>query len=359
MKYLNFIIAIVLTILYAIGKIPPSEKYNLWIITFIIPFALAANVIFLLISLLLRKKSSLYYIVTLIIGSNYLLSTIGLKNIFKDGRVTKETFSVLSYNSNSLGGHYSAPKSFASADKKTEELKNWILNQEAEIQCYQEFINYAGNEEFDLVQLLQDRGFSIYFSYDSTKAFRSVAVGTLIASKFPIVTTGDLIASENGFNRITYADVQMDLDTLRIINVHLESMGLKPYNPMQYSGYEMRKETTKIILDKLKEGVFERSRQIKILSDFIATSPYPVICVGDFNDMPYSYSYQFMKRKMKNAFEEAGTGLGFTYNGNTLRVLRIDNQFYSSRVDAVRFETLNEIKFTDHFPIQGLYKLRY
>ena len=93
------------------------------------------------------------------------------------------------------------------------------------------------------------------------------------------------------------------------------------------------------------------------MTSFIETSPYPVICAGDFNDMPYSYSYQFMKRTLKNAFEEVGTGLGFTYNGNTLRVLRIDNQFYSPGVSAEQFETLTQIKFTDHFPVRGLYSL--
>lgn len=357
MKYLNFIVAIVLTVLYAIGKIPPSAKYNLWVTTFIIPFALAANVILLFIALLLRKKSSIYYIITLIIGSNYLLSTIGLKYIFKDGRVTKETFSVLSYNVKSLAVHYSTPSAFKNVDQATLDLKEWILDHPAEIQCYQEFINYNDSNDFDLVQIFNDNGYHTYFSYDSAKAYRSVVVGTLITSKFPIVRSGDLVASDNGFNRITYADINIGIDTLRIINVHLESMGLKQHDPLEQTGFQSRKESTKIILDKLKVGVFERSRQIKILSEFIESSPYPVICAGDFNDMPYSYSYQFMKRRMNNAFEEVGKGLGFTYNGKTLRVLRIDNQFYSTGVTAVRFETTDNVKFTDHFPILGLYKL--
>src|SRR5688572_17787125 len=134
MKYFNFIVSVLLTILYAIGKIPPTEKYNLWLITFIIPVALAANIVFLLVSLTLRKKSSLYYIVTLIIGSNYLISTVGVKNIFNKQRLTKETFTVLSYNIQSLGGHYAAPASFHTADPQTFAFKDWILRQEAEIQ---------------------------------------------------------------------------------------------------------------------------------------------------------------------------------------------------------------------------------
>jgi len=142
-KYFNFVVAIVLTILYATGKIPPSEKYNLWIVTFIIPFALAANIIFLIVSLAMRKKSSLYYIVTLIIGSNYLLSTIGLKNIFHNSDFAGQAFSLLSYNVN------------ASNDQS---IDGWIANQEAEIQCYQEFVNRDHGRGFDEVALFQSKG---------------------------------------------------------------------------------------------------------------------------------------------------------------------------------------------------------
>jgi hypothetical protein len=66
-----------------------------------------------------------------------------------------------------------------------------------------------------------------------------------------------------------------------------------------------------------------------------------------------------MKRSMKNTFVEAGAGFGFTYNGNTLRVLRVDNQFYSPGIHAERFETFHQIKFTDHFPIQGWYTVQH
>jgi endonuclease/exonuclease/phosphatase family metal-dependent hydrolase len=356
MRYFNFIAAIILTLIYVAGKIPPSEKYNLWIITFIIPFALAANFLLLLISLVLRKKSSFYYVVTLIIASNYLLSTVGLKHIFKTKKETEGSFSVINYNTHSLGGPYTV-RGFAKADSVTIAFKNWLLNNEADVMCYQEFINFSGNDDFDLVQKLKEKGYYSYFSFDSIRSYQSIVVGTLIASKFPIIKAADIISSDNGFNRITYADVQMQRDTLRIINVHLESMGLKSHHPVYTSGFQSRKEHTKIILHKLKAGVFERSNQIKTLAAFIEDSPYAVICAGDFNDLPYAYSYQFMKKRMNNTFEEVGKGFGFTYNGQTLRALRIDNQFYSKEVEAISFETFNDITFSDHFPILGRYKL--
>jgi endonuclease/exonuclease/phosphatase family metal-dependent hydrolase len=356
-RYFNFIIAIILTIVYALGKIPPTEKYNLWLTSFTIPFALALNVILLIVSLILRKKSSLYYLVTLLIGGNYLISSVGIRTYFKSDNLTTEPFSVLSYNINNLGGHHTTPYDFQRKDSLTTNLKAFILNHTAEIQCYQEFINYAGSKEFDLVQLFKDKGYNAYFSYDSIHEFKSVVFGIVIASKFPIIKSGDVIKSENGFNRIAFADLKIDRDTIRIVNVHMESMGLKKYHPVHSAGFEARKENTKIILSKLKIGVFERSKQIKKLAEFVESSPYPVIVSGDFNDLPYSYSYQFIKKKLKNTFEESGKGFGFTYNGKTLRI-RIDNQFFSSGLQSTRFETYDDIKFTDHFPIEGMYKIK-
>lgn len=357
MKYFNFVISIVFIILYTAGKIPPSEKYNLWLTSFIIPVALAVNALLLILSLAMRKKSSLYYVLALLIGSNYVVSTIGLKYLFKSSDTTEFTFDVLSFNTGA-----NLERQEAAAEHETTEITNplseWIFNHDADVQCYQEFIDRRRKSGFDLLNRLKTKGYQSYFSFDSVNSNRyGQVLGTLITSKYPILRSGDVLASENGFNRISYVDLLIRTDTIRVINVHLESMGLKPFHPANTTGFESRKENTRILLTKLKEGVFERSEQIRILAAFVEASPYPVICAGDFNDLPYSYSYQFLRKRMKNAFEQAGKGFGFTYNGHTLRILRIDNQFYSAGLRAVQFTTHNDVQLSDHFPLTGTYEI--
>jgi endonuclease/exonuclease/phosphatase family metal-dependent hydrolase len=356
-KYFNFVVSIVFIILYAAGKIPPSEKYNLWLTSFIIPVALAANTILLILSLAMRKKSSLYYVLALIFGSNYVVGTVGVKYLFKSFDTTEFTFNVLSFNT----GANLERQEEASEHENTEatnSLSEWIFNNDADVQCYQEFIDRRRKSGFDLLNRLKTKGYQSYFSFDSVNSNRyGQVLGTLITSKYPMLRSGDVLASENGFNRISYVDLLIREDTIRVINVHLESMGLKPFHPANATGFESRKENTRILLAKLKEGVFERSEQIKILAAFVEASPYPVVCAGDFNDLPYSYSYQFLRKRMKNAFEQAGKGFGFTYNGHTLRILRIDNQFYSAGVSAVQFTTHNDVHLSDHFPLLGRYKI--
>ena len=150
----------------------------------------------------------------------------------------------------------------------------------------------------------------------------------------------------------------IEQDTIRVINVHLESMGLI-IAPRNLVNPEKAKSSALTILRKLKVGTFERSEQNRKLVAFIDASPNPVICAGDFNDLPYTYSYQLLKSRMKNSFEESGKGFGFTYGGKLLRNLRIDNQFYTSPVASTKFETLYKIKFSDHYPLRGEYTIKH
>jgi len=349
-KYFNFIVAILLSILYATGKIPPTEGFNLWITSFIIPLALALNHVLLVISLFLKKKSSVYYVIALLIGSPYLTRTIGIKHLLKSNPPPGNRFSVVSYN---MGGYSMRPYHFKNVDSARAALKNWIVEPGGDILCYQEFVNVSWSDEFNLVKKLSDSGTPFYFSREEASDYEK---GTLIISKFPIVSSGDVLASTNGFNRIAYVDLKINDDTVRIINVHLESMGLRQFRPHRTDGLETVKTQMVNILRKLKIGVFERSKQINQLADFIEASPYPVVCAGDFNDLPYSYNYHALKKIMKNSFEETGRGMGFTYNGGTIKLLRIDNQFFSSELRNVSFATLDSIRLSDHFPLRGEYQ---
>ncbi|MBA4055478.1 MAG: hypothetical protein C0490_12255, partial [Marivirga sp.] len=136
MKYFNFIAAVLLSLLYVTVRIPPAEKFNFWITSFIIPGALVINHILLFISLLMRKKSSVYYIIALLVGIPYLFSTIGLKSFFKSGKSQGDTFTVLNYN---IGSFHTRPFAYKNVDSARVALKNWILNSESDIRCYQEF----------------------------------------------------------------------------------------------------------------------------------------------------------------------------------------------------------------------------
>ena len=354
--YFHLIVAILLSIIYLSGLIPPTKGFNLWITSFVIPIALVINHILLIGSLILRKKYTLFYLGSLIIGIPYLTSTIGIKHLLPKRDVDGEALSVVNYN---IGIYTMHPYHYKNRDSARLALRNWILNSEGDIKCIQEFANVPWSKEFNLIDRLEKNDSHYYFSTDDRGSIRDhYTNGTLIISKYPIIESGDVLSSRNGFNRIAYADIKINEDTIRIVNVHLESMGLGENNPRHTKDLSTMKNQLYTILRKLRIGVFERSRQMRQLSDFIEQSPHPVICAGDFNDLPYSYNYRHLKDRMKNSFEESGKGFGFSYNGGTLKLLRIDNQFYSSGFRSIGFETLDSIKLSDHFPLRGEYLIQ-
>lgn len=355
-KFFPIAVAILLSIVYLSGLIPPTRGFNLWITSFVIPVALVINHLLLIISLVLRKRSAFFYFGSLLIGIPYLTSTLGVKHLLPKRDMDGQTLSVMNYNMGVFSMH---PYQFKNRDSARLALKNWILNSDSDIKCIQEFANVPWSKEFNAIDQLEKDSLHYYFSTDDQRSERDhFKNGTLIISKYPIVESGDVLTSRNGFNRIAYADVKINDDTIRIVNVHLESMGLSGSNPRHTRDLGTLKSQVYTILRKLRIGVFERSKQMRLLSDFIERSPHPVICAGDFNDLPYSYNYQHLKSRMKNSFEESGKGFGFTYNGGTLKLLRIDNQFYSSGLRSVGFETLDSIKLSDHFPLRGEYVIQ-
>jgi endonuclease/exonuclease/phosphatase (EEP) superfamily protein YafD len=78
---------------------------------------------------------------------------------------------------------------------------------------------------------------------------------------------------------------------------------------------------------------------------------------GDFNETPYGYAYGQVRHRLSNAFEEAGSGFGFSYR-NAPRYIRIDNQFYDKKkLKVLDFQTRRDVSYSDHYPIVGRYKL--
>ena len=117
------------------------------------------------------------------------------------------------------------------------------------------------------------------------------------------------------------------------------------------------KYETRSILSALRTGFTDRRIQIEIVEGYVAQSPYPVIVTGDFNDTPYSIVYERLRRRLRNAFEDAGRGFGFTLN-RAPRYIRIDNQFYDPRLTVFSFQTLRDVPFSDHYPILGRYGIK-
>jgi endonuclease/exonuclease/phosphatase (EEP) superfamily protein YafD len=180
-------------------------------------------------------------------------------------------------------------------------------------------------------------------------------VGVAIFSIYPIVH-GDR-ESFDRWNGLVWADIKVGHDTVRVINVHLQSMGIRVGKVLRQDQLAGVKHETRGVLSALRSGFIERREQVARVERHIRESPHPVIVTGDHNDTPYSVVYERMRRILPNSFEEAGRGFGFTYN-RLPGFIRIDHQFHDPSLSTLNFETINYIKYSDHYPIVGTYRVK-
>lgn len=250
-------------------------------------------------------------------------------------------------------------------DKQHPEIKRQMLNTinefEPDIACFQEMVaedstikNHGHVDEF-----LEKLNYKNYFySYNVKEDFWGYAhFGIIVFSKYPIINKQTVGFYPNDYNSIfQYVDIVKEEDTIRVFNIHLQSLrfskeNLKYIDKPTVEDEDKALRESKNIIAKFKKGFLKREIQADRIRAEIDKSPYPVIVTGDFNDVPNSYAYHRIGGNLKNAFVEKGSGLGRTFSGIS-PVLRIDNIFVDNRMGVLQFNLVKK-KLSDHFPIMA------
>ncbi len=249
-------------------------------------------------------------------------------------------------------------------NKKNPQLQNQMLalinEYQPDIACFQEMVaeDSAVTDHGHMDGFLQKLNFRDYhYSYNRKEDFWGYAhFGIIIFSKYPIINKVTKTWYPNDYNSIfQYADVVKGQDTIRVFNIHLQSLrfsnsNLKYIDKPSVEDKSALKESKNIIA-KFKKGFLRRQVQAERIQAELNNSPYPVIIMGDFNDVPNSYAYYTIGGNLKNAFVEKGTGLGRTFS-RISPVLRIDNIFIDKKFEVNQFLRIKE-KLSDHFPIMA------
>lgn len=255
--------------------------------------------------------------------------------------------------------------------KKKPEIRDDMLalinKYKPDIACFQEMVAadtlvdlnnpyYRRYSFFSVFEYGEKLNFPQYFfSYDFRHDFLNHQhFGTIIFSRYPIINRQRFSFPPHNYNSdFQYADIVKDTDTIRVFNIHLQSLKFTDGNrafieePTLESKQDLKR--SKSLIGKFKTGFLKRQAQVDKVKEEIDKSPYPVILCGDFNDVPNSYAYQTVGENLENAFAEKGSGLGRTYT-NISPTLRIDNIFTSPSFTVNQFVTL-PVPLSDHFPI--------
>ena len=344
-RLLSIVIAVLTVLAYLSPHISPESMWMTGFVALSIPVLLLINFGLLVFYLLRLSSFLLLPLCVIILGHDYINSSFSF-NPAKKNDTKDQVLSVLNYNVRVFN-------TYAYLQNKNRPGKSmiaWLANNDSDIKCLQEFYNDDQSDVFNTVDRLSAQNYHAVVRPAFVNRI-GAQFGLAIFSRYPIIHSGDIMYGDSQHQYAVYADIDTRQDTIRVYNVHLQSMSI---DASKIDDFERAGEHYLDIARKLKFGFVERAKQVDNLLVHIQQSPYPVIVCGDFNDVPYSYTYQTFKRHLTNAFEEAGNGLGFSYNGK-LFFLRIDNQFYSKGLQAIRFETHREIPFSDHFPVRTVY----
>ncbi len=348
--FLNKLSCLFSILAYLSVFVPPAVFWPAGILTLFVPVMLVMHLLFFAYWISRRGKQArkaLYSAVFLVLGYPFLRATAALplgsappqgSQVF-----TATTFNVRVFNA------YQDPKG---KNGMASGMTAWVKQHPTDIWCFQEFYNQDTSRVFSMTRQLIRGGFKAHV-VPSVVDRSGAEFGLAIFSQFPIVKKGRVVFGEKSLNQAIYADLDTGQDTLRVINIHLESMHLDSEQIVDMKNFQ---ESSTALIRRLKRGMIMRSSQVEALEKYISTSPYPVLLCGDLNDMPYSYTYQRLRSLLGSAFETAGSGFGFTYNG-PLFFLRIDGQFHSRRLNPHSFRTHRESKHSDHFPVSCRYWL--
>ncbi|MCT7904950.1 Uncharacterized protein conserved in bacteria [Candidatus Ornithobacterium hominis] len=175
-----------------------------------------------------------------------------------------------------------------------------------------------------------------------------------IASKYPIIEINRAFDKKEKIECF-YADIKVHGDTIRAINVYLESFHIEKKLVKGLMEKKSFKPNAATIYQNLNKAFKIHQREINLIQKFIEQSPHPVIVGGDFNAVPNSYEYFKIKKGLKDTFVAGGSGLGTTFH-NYKFPIKIDYIFLDPRFQTASFE-VKRVDYSDHFPILAEIKL--
>ena len=226
--------------------------------------------------------------------------------------------------------------------------------------CIQEFLN-RGKGDTATLQMFYLRTAMPYGYFERLNDGRKYGdYGMIILSRRKQVRRGSIRLASNTGNMCIWADLADGKDTLRVYNVHLQSIrfGREDYRFINEKSKdnEQRVQGSVNILRRLNKAWRLRAAQADSLRTHMEKCPYPVLVCGDFNDVPMSYTYRRISSGLKDAFREAGSGLERTYQG-PFPSFRIDHMLHSAAYKTVAYRIFPDIP-SDHKLIQCDVKLQ-
>ena len=316
---INSILAVLLLLSYLLVYISPETLPVLAVISLFVPALIIINILFVIFWTIKLKKQVLLSLSILIVG--HFISTPFYKLSDKNSAFTND-LKVMSFNIKLHGLINGKEENYKSG-------YDFIKEQKPDVLVLQE--NYINNRNY----------FSFTYKYNNHRLVNS-AFGMTIYSNFPIINKGSLNIKSKG-NNIIFADIVKNKDTIRIYNIHLESLRIQP-NKENFG-----EKSSEKLLQRVESAFKKQATQVEIFLTHQKKWKGKTIVAGDFNNTAYSWAYKQISNNKKDAFIEAGKGFGKSYD--YWFPMRIDFILTDNTASIQKFESFNQVIYSDHFPI--------
>ncbi len=322
---LNSVAALVLLLAYLLPFVAPKQLSFLSVLSLSVPILLLLNCFFCLYWMLKVKKQFFLSLVVLLFGYKSLSTLYRFSSSDKE---FQSDFSVMSYNVRLFNIY-----NWIDKPNIVNDIEEFVVNENPDVVAFQE---YHPNKKFNLTNY-KDK----YISLSGTKT----KYGLAIFSKHKIINKGDITFNKST-NKAIFTDIVKGNDTLRIYNVHFESLHIKP------DIKHLSEQNTEFLVQRIGDKFELQQEQAELILSHQKSCKFKKIILGDFNNTAYSYIYkQFINKNYTDAFEVAGNGFGRTFNFN-LFPLRIDFILADQNISVKEFKNFTH-KFSDHYPIQA------
>lgn len=323
--FLNGIFAVILLLAYVLPFVPPKTFSLLSVLSLSVPVLLVFNALFCLYWLLKVKKQLLLSLIVLLLGYDSISTLYKFSSLEKSGA---SSLSVMSYNVRLFNLY-----DWISEPNVEKSIENFVFEEAPDVIAFQEFHPH------------KNVSFSKYpYKYESLSG-KKTKYGQAIFSKYKIINKGE-IKFENTSNKAIYVDLLKDSDTIRVYNVHFQSMQINS------DVKHLSEQNTEFLVKRIGDKFEMQQEQAETIIAHQKQCNYKKIVLGDFNNTAYSYIYkQFRNEGFSDAFELSGNGFGKTFNFK-LFPLRIDFVLLSEEFKATEFKNYS-YKYSDHYPIQA------
>ncbi|MFP2994482.1 endonuclease/exonuclease/phosphatase family protein [Spongiivirga sp. MCCC 1A20706] len=323
----NSVFALLLLLSYVLPYVFPKTFPTVSVLSLTVPILIIINLLFFIYWLIRLKKQLLLSLFVLLIGFSHVTS---LYRFGGNADFSESDFTIMSYNVR-LFNNFEQIKADSIGDK----LVGFIADRDPSILCMQEFHRRKDVEGYRYK----------YKKLNSNKK----SSGLAIYSKFPIIDAGSVNFPDTHNNAI-YVDVVKADDTIRVYNVHLQSLKVIPDLD------KIRKEDSKKLYGRIGNTFAMQQTQIELFNKHRKTSPYKTIICTDLNNTQYSNVYKQISEDAHDAFIKRGSGFGRTFNFKFFPV-RIDFILADDSFETMAFDRF-KIPYSDHYPVMAGFSIK-